>query len=109
MTHLRLAVGGVLLAVAAILFVLYWRDLLALAGVTVMLKYLHRHLFGKQPSGSTARTITALSAAYAAWNSRWIVKHGVNFNVNVPKATKGAAVTPEGTWLSEDGFGEVPF
>jgi hypothetical protein len=95
----------------AVLIYLFWHQLmLVVIGVTAWRLLLHHAGIRRRP-GSFARNVTALSAAYAAWNSRWIKHAATNpIRVSVHKDAKGAYTGPDGvTRLSEENWGDVPF
>jgi hypothetical protein len=83
----------ILAAVALLLLVLFWREILAAAGALFLLALLKRHLYGgaRGRRSSLAQTITAAAAAYTAWNARWI---GISARAN--------RSTSQGSWLERD-------
>lgn len=72
--HTALALALTMMAALAVLFVLFWRDLLALAGAVLVLRLLAAHLGvrSRRRRASWAATVTAATSAYTAWNSRWL-------------------------------------
>lgn len=95
----------VVAVLAAALIVIYWHLIaaLAFAGLLIHLNRRIRH-GNRRRQPAFAKNVLALSAAYAAWNSRWLSPHHAKVHANA-----------RGTWTAPDGHvesfppDEVPF
>lgn len=110
----RPRLGGGLLAAATVLLLLlvvvYWRTV-ELTMVAVLLYGLRRRLLSRRRRRrwTLPQLITALSAAYAAWNSRWLRQTTSPYRARCFAKGQPTAADLDGDWRDAGDDDDLPF